>query len=58
MNYRTTRLDYGKAGLRVFQALRIAVKDELQIVEDALHSCFDCLATDCRLAVISFHCLD
>lgn len=43
---------------RVFQALRIAVNDELSMLERALGAAIDLLAPRGRLVVISFHSLE
>jgi 16S rRNA (cytosine1402-N4)-methyltransferase len=43
---------------RTFQALRIAVNDELKSLEIALRRIPDCLRRGARMAVISFHSLE
>lgn len=43
---------------KTFQALRIAVNQELESLEQALKRLPDCLRTDGRLAIISFHSLE
>lgn len=43
---------------KVFQALRIAVNDELNSIKDALPKAFELLEAGGRIAVISFHSLE
>jgi len=48
----------GHPAKRIFQALRIAVNDELNVFEKALKAALELLKIDGRAAVISFHSLE
>jgi len=43
---------------RTFQALRIAVNREIDILEEFVRDAIDCLKTEGRLAIITFHSLE
>lgn len=47
-----------KSLARVFQALRIAINRELELLEKALNSALDCLEPNGRIVVISYHSLE
>jgi 16S rRNA (cytosine1402-N4)-methyltransferase len=55
---RTSKKDKIHPATRTFQALRIAVNDELEILEDFLRAAIERLSKEGRLAVISFHSLE
>lgn len=48
----------GHPAKKTFQALRIAVNDELRVFEDSLEQTFDLLKPDGRVVVITFHSLE
>jgi len=52
------RQDGGHPAKRTFQAIRIAVNDELAIIEPTVTSLIDVLAPGGRLCVITFHSLE
>ena len=52
------RKDEGHPARRTFQAVRIAVNDELQPLEQALKDLTDCLKPGGRICVITFHSLE
>ncbi|UOQ85482.1 16S rRNA (cytosine(1402)-N(4))-methyltransferase RsmH [Gracilibacillus salinarum] len=48
----------GHPAKRIFQAIRIAVNDELQVFEDALNQAGNLLSIGGRISVITFHSLE
>lgn len=48
----------GHPAKQTFQALRIAVNDELRVFEDSLNDALDLLSSDGRAVVITFHSLE
>ena len=48
----------GHPAKRIFQAIRIAVNDELKAFEDSLKQSIDLLSTGGRISVITFHSLE
>ncbi|EFR31087.1 16S rRNA (cytosine(1402)-N(4))-methyltransferase RsmH [Eremococcus coleocola] len=53
-----TRRSGGHPAKRTFQAIRIAVNDELNVIETSLNQAFTLLKVGGRISVISFHSLE
>lgn len=52
------RREGGHPARRTFQALRIEVNGEIEMLPDAVQSMFDCLAVNGILSIITFHSLE
>ena len=52
------RQDGSHPAKRTFQALRIAVNEELTVLEEGIHQAIECLLPGGRLVVITFHSLE
>ena len=52
------RRDGGHPARRTFQALRIEVNGEIEMLPDAIRSMFDCLKVGGILSIITFHSLE
>ena len=48
----------GHVGKRVFQALRIEVNRELEVLEEAVPAALSCISTGGRIVVLSYHSLE
>jgi len=53
-----TKIDRGHPAAKIFQALRIAVNDELTVLEEVLRQSYDLLGSGGRMVVISYHSLE
>ena len=55
---KSVRAKGGHPAKRIFQAIRIAVNDELAAIEDSLEQAFEVVSVGGRISVISFHSLE
>jgi 16S rRNA (cytosine1402-N4)-methyltransferase len=52
------KLEVSSVASRIFQSLRIAINDELRVIEEGIRGAKNLLAPGGRLAIISFHSLE
>ena len=53
-----SKTERGHPAKRVFQAVRIAVNDELSAFEDSVEQAIECVKVGGRISVITFHSLE